>query len=130
MIIGKLNSRVAVSWGRCRELCQVCQGLPTNSLPLPKLSDLSFSLNGIFVDPDKITCAPCFLGFTLQTSLELRRLSRSLSGCQSLTLNVMISVSQFVRNSLLCHLVTKPLNCSQCQMQLYIALKTLKSKVT
>ena len=30
-------------------------------------------------------------------------LSRSLSDCQSLTLNVMIQVSQFVRKSQLCH---------------------------
>ena len=37
-------------------------------------------------------------------------LPRSLSECQSLTLNVMIRVSQFVRNSQLCHLVAKSLN--------------------
>ena len=34
---------------------------------------------------------------------ELRMLLRSLSDCQSLTLNDMIRVSQFVRNSQLCH---------------------------
>ena len=55
-----------------------------------------------------------FLDFVPQTSQELRMLSRSLSNCQSLTLNVMISVSQFVRNSQLCQQVTKSLNRSQC----------------
>ena len=40
-------------------------------------------------------------------------LSRSLSDCKSLLLNVMIQVSQFVSNSQLCHLVTKSLNRSQ-----------------
>ena len=38
-----------------------------------------------------------------QTSQELRMLSRSLSDCKSLLLNVMIQVSQFVSNSQLCH---------------------------
>ena len=36
-------------------------------------------------------------------------LLKSLSDCQSLTLNVMIQVSQFVSNSQLCHYVTKSL---------------------
>ena len=36
-------------------------------------------------------------------NLQLRLLSRSLSDCKSLTLNVMIQVLQFVRNSQLCH---------------------------
>ena len=43
-----------------------------------------------------------------KTSQDLRMLSMSLSDCQSLTLNVMIQVSQFVRNS-----VTKSLTRSQ-----------------
>ena len=38
-----------------------------------------------------------------EISQELRMLSRSLSGCKSLLLNVMIQVSQFVSNSQLCH---------------------------
>ena len=38
-----------------------------------------------------------------KTSQELRTLSRSLSECQSLTLKVMIKVSQFVRNTQVCH---------------------------
>ena len=50
----------------------------------------------------------------LKTSQELRTLSRSLSDCQSQTLNVRVQASQFVRKSQLCHLVTKSLNCSQC----------------
>ena len=39
----------------------------------------------------------------MKTSQELQMLPRSLSDCKSLTLNVMIQVSQFVRNSHLCH---------------------------
>ena len=39
----------------------------------------------------------------IQTSQELQMLSRSLSDCKSLTLNVMIQVLQFVSNSQLCH---------------------------
>ena len=39
----------------------------------------------------------------LQTSQELRMLSRSISDCKSLTLNVMIQVWQFVSNNQLCH---------------------------
>ena len=39
----------------------------------------------------------------LKTSQELRMLSRSLSDCKSLLLNVMIQVSQFIRNGQLCH---------------------------
>ena len=42
-------------------------------------------------------------------SQDLQMLSRSLSDWQLLTLNVMISVSQFVRNSQLCHKITKSL---------------------
>ena len=38
-----------------------------------------------------------------QTSQELRMLSRSLSDCESLLLNVMIQVLQFIRNGQLCH---------------------------
>ena len=38
-----------------------------------------------------------------KTSQELRMLSRSLSDCKSLLLNVMIQVSQFARNNQLCH---------------------------
>ena len=45
--------------------------------------------------------------FTTKTSQELGMLSRSLSDCQSLTPNVMITVSQFVRNCKLFHYVTK-----------------------
>ena len=41
-------------------------------------------------------------------------LSRSLSDCQSLTLNVMIQVSQVVSSGQLCHYVTNSLNRSQC----------------
>ena len=53
-------------------------------------------------------------GYLYYAYKELRTLSRSLSDCQSLTLNVMIRVSQFVRNSQqLCHYVTKSLNRSQ-----------------
>ena len=63
----------------------------------------------------------------LKTSQELRTLSRSLSDCQSQTLNVRVQASQFVRKSQLCHLVTKSLNCSQCQCpRPRLALKTLK----
>ena len=43
------------------------------------------------------------LRLQLQTSQELRMLSRSLSDCQSLTFNVMIQVSHFVSNSQLWH---------------------------
>ena len=39
----------------------------------------------------------------IKRSQELRMLSRSLIECQSLTLNFMIQVSQFVNNSQLCH---------------------------
>ena len=42
-------------------------------------------------------------GGQLKTSQELRILSRSLSDCKSLLLNVMIQESQFVSNSQLCH---------------------------
>ena len=38
-----------------------------------------------------------------KTSQELRMPSRSLSDCKSLLLNVMIQVSQFIRNGQLCH---------------------------
>ena len=38
-----------------------------------------------------------------KTSQELRMLSRSLSDCKSLLLNVMIQVSQFVSNNQLCY---------------------------
>ena len=38
-----------------------------------------------------------------ETSQELRMLSRSLSDCKSLLLNVMIQVSPFIRNGQLCH---------------------------
>ena len=38
-----------------------------------------------------------------KTSQGLRMLSMSLSDCQSLTLNVMIRGSQFVKNNQLCH---------------------------
>ena len=38
-----------------------------------------------------------------KTSQELRMLSRSLTDCKSLFLNIMIQVSQFVSNSQLCH---------------------------
>ena len=41
--------------------------------------------------------------FFSKTSQELRMLSRSVSDCKSLLLNVMIQVSQFVSNSQLCH---------------------------
>ena len=41
--------------------------------------------------------------FFEKTSQELRMLSRSLSACKSLLLNVMIQVSQFIRNGQLCH---------------------------
>ena len=41
-------------------------------------------------------------------------LSRSLFDCQSLTLNVMIEVSQFFSNSQLCHQVTNSLTHFQC----------------
>ena len=47
----------------------------------------------------------------VKTSQELQMLSPWL---QSLTLNVMIRVSQFVRNSELCHLFAKSLNRSRC----------------
>ena len=43
------------------------------------------------------------LKMCIETSQELRMLSRSLSDCKSLLLNVMIQVSQFVSNSQLCH---------------------------
>ena len=81
-----------------------------------------------------------------KTSQEMQMLSKSLSNCQSLTLNVMISVSHFVRNNQLCHQVTKSLNRSQylclcfcvclcqkghiCIQQLCSALKTLNSTLT
>ena len=39
----------------------------------------------------------------IKTSQELRMLSRSLSDCKSLLLNIMIQVSQFIRNGQLCH---------------------------
>ena len=41
--------------------------------------------------------------FFSKTSQELRMLSRSVSDCKSLLLNVMIQVSQFIRNGQLCH---------------------------
>ena len=44
-----------------------------------------------------------FSFFVAKTSQELRRLPRSLTDCESLFLNVMIHVSQFVSNSPLCH---------------------------
>ena len=47
--------------------------------------------------------------FFSKTSQELRMLSRSVSDCKSLLLNVMIQVSQFIRNGQLCHLFTKSL---------------------
>ena len=50
-----------------------------------------------------------FNSFSGKTSQELRMLSRSLSDCKSLLLNVMIQVSQFIRNGQLCHLFTKSL---------------------
>ena len=43
------------------------------------------------------------LHLTIKTSQELRMLSRSLSDCKSLLLNVMIQVLQFIRNGQLCH---------------------------
>ena len=85
-----------------------------------------------------------FLSYNVYWYKELRILSRSL--CQSLTLNVMISVSHFVRNNQLCHHVTESLNRSQylclcfcvclcqkghiCIGQLCSALKTLMSILT
>ena len=44
-----------------------------------------------------------FIILVLKTSQELQMLSRSLTDCKSLFLNVMIQVSQFVSNSQLCH---------------------------
>ena len=44
-----------------------------------------------------------------QNIARIAKVSRSLSDCQSLTLNVMIQVSQFSRNSQLCHEVTNSL---------------------
>ena len=41
--------------------------------------------------------------FQKETLQELRMLSRSLTDCKSLFLNIMIQVSQFVSNSQLCH---------------------------
>ena len=41
--------------------------------------------------------------FLKKTSQELGMLSRSLSDCKSLLLNVMIQISLFVSNSQLCH---------------------------
>ena len=48
-------------------------------------------------------CDVASAGTRNEASQELRRLSRSLSDCKSLTLNVMIQVSQFVSNPQLCH---------------------------
>ena len=50
-------------------------------------------------------CSLCWWGkYVLRkTSQELRMLSRSLSDCKLLLLNVMIQVLQFVSNSQLCH---------------------------
>ena len=59
------------------------------------------------VIPNIIALAP-----VSETSQELRMLSRALSECQSL--NVMIRVSQFVKNSQLCNYVTKALKRSLC----------------
>ena len=50
-----------------------------------------------------------FLTFRPKISQDLRRLSRSLIYCLSLTLNVMIQVSQLVRINQLCQSVTKSL---------------------
>ena len=47
--------------------------------------------------------ATAYGSFPTQTSQELRMLSRSLSDCESLLLNVMIQVSQYIRNGQLCH---------------------------
>ena len=47
------------------------------------------------------------LGKNEKISQELRMRSKSLSEYQSLTLNVMTQVSQFVRNNQLCHQVTR-----------------------
>ena len=45
----------------------------------------------------------CLTIFEKKTSQELRMLSRALTDCKSLFLNIMIQVSQFVSNSQLCH---------------------------
>ena len=50
-----------------------------------------------------------FLTFRPKISQGLRMLSRSLIYCLSLTLNVLIQVSQLVRNNQLCQSVTKSL---------------------
>ena len=56
-----------------------------------------------FLPQNSITFNPQKSTFLYKTSQELRMLSRSLSDCQSLTLNVMIQVSQFVSDSQMCH---------------------------
>ena len=50
-----------------------------------------------------VTQLRAFMPVYIETSQELRMLSRSLSDCKSLLLNVMIQVSQFIRNGQLCH---------------------------
>ena len=80
------------------------------------------------------------------TEKELRMLSRSLSECQTSIFNVVVTVSQFVRNSQLCLLIAPNVlvyllvmpgflvpqnNCQKgqvCLRQLCRGLKTLKSK--
>ena len=67
----------------------------------------SLSSTGVFFSPNPRERGwwALFQNMTpyIKTSHELRMLSRSLSDCKSLLLNVMIQVSQFIRNGQLCH---------------------------
>ena len=65
----------------------------------PKLSRLQLFTRKNFPDEGRKTVSRN----KHKTSQELRMLSRSLSDCKSLLLNVIIQVSQFVRNSHYCH---------------------------
>ena len=85
---------VFVLWGWGGELCHlILRGGGAPSQSCDALSDRT--------PEEQHTCEK--LALLKKTSQELRMLSRSLSDCKSLLLNVMIQVSQFVSNSSLCH---------------------------
>jgi len=64
-----------------------------------KTFDLAKKRSGVEVECWKARPAKHISINVHETSQELRMLSRSLSDCQSLNLNVMIRVSQLVRNT-------------------------------
>ena len=77
-----------------RQFWRISSALSWRSLLLLYIGPLACIMSSTLICNEK---------FEDETSQEWRMLSRSLSDCKSLTLNVMIQIWQFVINSQLCH---------------------------